>query len=296
VYIVYTMDSDGVLVIPGPLDINNCKPLLNVLKKPPEFLDPNGALTLGGYGALAIPSSFHNPDIRFIRKKVYKLVKPQLKSLFPNHSHLELLFDRVSVRRIGTSTSAESWHRDICPNSLEDDIILGGWINLDPDGSPNQLFSCSPGTHKDELDNKTGFSTTKIVPTVKKIYEIPPGHIILFYQNILHEVKAQKSKFESHRLYLGWRLTNSEKPLFDDHSNIIDTQGVPKIPSGQIPPMYAKLHMVNHRHMVDEITNRIRPEYINPTTKKVFRELPTIEQPYIKYSNKDKLIMTPRPF
>lgn len=289
------MDSEGVLVVPGPKELNNCKPLLETINNPPEFLNPKGALTLGGFGALAIPSSFHHPNIRFIRKKVYKLVKPILNPLFPKHSRLELLFDRVSIRRVGTSTSAESWHRDVCPVSLPDDIILGGWINLDPDGSPNQKFSCSPGTHNDKPDDKTGFAKTKIVPTIKKIYEVPPGHIILFHQNILHEVKSQKAKFESHRLYLGWRLTNSEKPLFD-HSKIIDTQGVPKIPSGQIPPMYAKLHMVNHKHMIDEITSRIRPEYIDPKNKKVFRELPTIEQPYPKYSEKDKYIMSPQPF
>ena len=289
------MDTDGVLVLPGPKDLNNCKPLLGVLKNPPEFLNPNGALTLGGFGALATPSSFHHPDIRFIRRSVYNLIKKVLKPLFPNHSRLELLFDRVSVRRVGTSTSTESWHRDVSPVSLPGDVILGGWVNLDPDGYPSQSFSCSPGTHTDEPGVNTGFVKTKIAPTNKKVYEVPPGHVILFHQNILHEVKAQKAKVESHRLYLGWRLTNSDKPLFD-HSKIIEIQGVPRIPSGQIPPMYAKLHMVNHKHMVDEITSRIRPEYINPINKKVFRELPSIEQPYPKYSDKDKYIMHPQLF
>lgn len=287
------METEGVLILEGPKDLNNCKPLSGLLKAPPEFNDPRGALTLGGFGALAIPSSFHHPDIRFIRQIVYDKVKPELRKYF-NHSRLELLFDRVSVRRIGTSTSSESWHRDVCPDALQGDIILGGWINLDPDGSPPQKFSCSPGTHRVVTD-RTGFAKTKEVPTNKKVYEIPPGHVILFHQNLLHEVKAQKATFESHRLYLGWRLTESTAPLFH-HEDIIEFQGVPKIPSGQIPPMYAKLHWVNHRHMIEEISQRIKPEYLDARSGMVLRELPPLGKYYPPYTEDEKKIMTPQPF
>lgn len=287
------MNTEGVTVIPGPKGLNDCEPLKELIKSPPEFKDPNGPLTLGGFGALAIPSSFHHPNIRFIRHKVYNIVKPQLKKYFSNHSYVELLFDRVSIRRVGSSTSAESWHRDVCPDSLPEDIILGGWINLDPSGHPNQTFSCVPGTHKDKT-TKTGFAKTKEVPKNSKIYEVPPGHIILFHQNILHEVKAQKTKIESHRLYIGWRLTNSTKPLYD-HSLVIQNQSVPKIPSGQIPPMYAKLHWVNHKHLIDEISSRISLDYIDPKTKKVFRELPTVKKYYSDYSEEEKSILHPQP-
>jgi len=286
------MEPEGVLVVPGVKHLNNCHPLKGLLSAPPEFLDPKGPLTLGGYGALALPSSFHHPDIRFIRSIIYERIKPILAKHF-KHKNLELLFDRVSVRRVGTSTSKESWHRDICPDSLEDDVILGGWVNLDPDGSPPQQFSCSPGTHRDKSD-KTGFAKIKTAPENTKVYNVPPGHIIMFYQNLIHEVKPQKAKFESHRLYLGWRLTNSDKPLFD-HDEVIRTQGVPKIPSGQVPPMYAKLHMVNHKHMVEEISRRIKPEYLNPVTNLVYRELPSLGPYYQPYSEEDISIMTPQP-
>lgn len=286
------MESEGVLVVPGVKQLNNSKPLKGLLSAPPEFLDPNGPLTLGGFGALALPSSFHHPDIRFIRSIVYRRIKPILANHF-KHTNLELLFDRVSVRRVGTSTSKESWHRDVCPDSLEDDVILGGWINLDPDGSPPQQFSCSPGTHKDKTD-KTGFAKIEIAPDNTKVYNVPPGHIIMFYQNLIHEVKPQKAKFESHRLYLGWRLTNSNKPLFN-HRDVIRSQGVPKIPSGQVPPMYAKLHLVNHKHMVEEISRRIKPEYLNPKTNLIYRELPSMGPYYQPYSEEDISIMTPQP-
>ena len=116
-----------------------------------------------------------------------------------------------------------------------------------------------------------------------------------FHQNILHEVKAQKATFETHRLYLGWRLTESYKPLFD-HSEIIKTQGVPNIPSGQIPPMYAKLHLVNHRYMIKEISQRIKPEYLDSKTGMILRELPPLGRYYPEYTEDEKKIMTPQPF
>ena len=47
---------------------------------------------------------------------------------------LELLFDRFSIRRVGTATSAESWHRDV-GGKAPGDIIYGGWLNLDLRGS-----------------------------------------------------------------------------------------------------------------------------------------------------------------
>lgn len=281
------MNTEGVLVLPGPKGLPSLRRLLD---NPPEFNNPNGPLTLGGFGALGIPSSFHHPDIRYIRNSVYHHIRPELKKYF-NHQYLELLFDRVSVRRVGTNTSRESWHRDVCPNALPDDVILGGWINLDPEGSPPQKFSCSPGTHKDIIDN-TGFVKTKEIPINQKIYEVPPGYIILFHQNILHEVKAQKAKFESYRLYLGWRLTNSQEPLFD-HSNVIKNQGVPRIPSGQIPPMYAKLHWVNHRHMIEEISQRIKSEYLDPKTRMVLRELPPLGNHYPPYTEEEMNILRP---
>ncbi len=284
------MNPEGVMVIPGPKHLNNCNPFLNILRYAPEFLDHSGPLTLGGFGALGIPSSFHHPDIRFMRTLIYDLVKPQLKG---THKNLELLFDRVSVRRPNTSISKESWHRDICPNAKEGDVILGGWINLDPIGTPPQYFSCSPGSQID-IEKNTGFVKEK-EPSSKKVYEIPPGHIILFHQNILHEIKPQKNKTFSYRLYLGWRLTNHEDPLFDNDS-IIKHQSLPYLPSGQLPPMYAKLHWVNHKHMIEEISNRIKCHYKDPHTGFVFREIKFLLEKFTEYSEKEKSIFFPQPF
>ena len=293
------MDRDGILVIKGPKGINDCDPLRCILKESIEFTDLSGPLVLGGFGAFGHPTSFHHPDIRFIRQYVYDHVKPILSENF-DHANLELLFDRVSIRRTGTSTSKETWHRDICPVKSEGDIVLGGWINLDPSGSPPQYFSCVPGTHNDP-DTGSGFhmiEDSSEYNKMKVLYTIQPGEIILFNQNLVHEIKSQKSKFDSKRLYLGWRLTNETKPLFD-HSQVIEDQGVPFIPSGQVPPMYAKLHRVNHKHMVIDFSKRIHPVYIDPKTQLIYRELKSLKEANLKmwpeYTDKEKRILTPQP-
>ena len=66
----------------------------------------------------------------------------------------------------------------------------------------------------------------------------------------------------SHKLYIGWRITESSKPLFD-HSKIFEDQGIPYIPSGQLPPIYAKLHMVNHKHKVIDFSKTVHPKLLN---------------------------------
>ena len=254
------MESDGVLVIPGPPGINKCNPF-KFLTNQPEFLPKTDLYVLGSFGALGNPSSFHHPDVRFIRKYVYDHVTPQLKQLFPTKK-IEMLFDRVSVRKAGTTVPGEKWHRDVCDSKPDGDIILGGWINLDKDDI--QKFSCVPGTHNDPFDTK-GFCPLKNPEEYKSkkvIYNIKPGEIIMFHQNIVHEIKSQKYTKDSHKLYIGWRITESSEPLFD-HTKVIEDQGIPYIPSGQLPPIYAKLHMVNHKHKVIDFSKTVHPKLLN---------------------------------
>src|SRR5580692_4103087 len=98
-------------------------------------------------------------------------------------SLLEQLFDRMCIRRKGTQTSGENWHRDVSAQSLPGDDIFGGWINLDVDRS--QYFSCVPGTHVDrDASQTTGFAKiSEDVGVGKEVIEIPPGHWIIFINN-----------------------------------------------------------------------------------------------------------------
>ena len=267
-----TLLDNGVIVLPGPSGASEG------LK---EFLEDNHVEfkdghpdVMGNFGAWGHPTSFHHPFIRGVRAKVYSHMAPKLREIFPGKK-IEMLFDRFSKRKAGTSTVAESWHRDITSskNFKENDIIYGGWINLDKTKQKPQYFSCIPGTHIYEKDKKKGFAVIdkEQVAVYKKMkkdkivkpFEIQPGHMILFNQDIAHEVLSRKTKEDSYRLYIGWRITDDEKPLYDNLMTIIERQGIPTIPGGMLPPMYAKMHIINWNSRVIDFTTRIKDEFID---------------------------------
>lgn len=248
------MDTDGIVIVDGPPGLNKADPL-RFLKSSPEFIDASGRLVMGGFGALAHPTSFHHPDIRFIRRLIYDKITPLLREWFPGKK-VALMFDRIAQRRAGDSISGETYHRDVCDCKRPEDLILGGWMNLDPD--QEQYFHCVPGTHNDQTDAQ-GFSKLKDQKEYKKnekIYKIFPGQIIIFNQNLIHRIKPGKIKKHSERLYLGWLITDLDTPVID-YKECIKNQSPPKIPSGQDPPMYAKMHMVCHKPKVAEFFENV---------------------------------------
>lgn len=195
---------------------------------------------------------------------------------------LEALFDRLCVRceEFGQPVP-EGWHRDIydgekynirkLPASLpngEADMIFGGWTNL---SSQDQYFVGLLGSHDTAEARKAqqqggGFaalSDTQI--KAQRVDErlraqrgntygscscnqfghvtIPPGHALIFFQRLLHSVKGGTQPTEpSLRLFHGYRLTTETVSLMAEQERIISEGGVPRIPSGQVPPMYSANH------------------------------------------------------
>lgn len=105
----------------------------------------------------------------------------------------------------------------------------------------------------------------------------------------MHEVLTRKSKFDSYRLFTGWRIT--------DHSEIIRDQGVPFIPSSQIPVLYGKMHLMNWKSRVEEFSSCVKPEFINPKNNLVQREMVSLKKAglplWSEYTEEDKKILMP---
>ena len=213
---------------------------------------------LGGFAAFGNPSSFHNPLVRKIRLKcraeAMKLFRIMSKNSWHHLDRLEMLWDRFMFREKGQSPSAETWHRDVIPGKKinEWDEVFGGWVNLD---SQPQYFSCLLGSHLGvKLSELTsGFATIpkKDVPTFNKYktrIEVPPGHMIIFPQYILHEVLGAPTKHNMMRLFLSWRLTNSDNWIHDDIPERVASQDIMKLPSGQLPAMYSKSHLMFYQN------------------------------------------------
>lgn len=248
----------------------------------PEYLRNSAnklVYVLGGFGALGNPSSFHNPTIRRLRKKVYQQAVARLFRQLVNdyqtevenndqqHTYyLESLLDRFMYRLKGTAPSAESWHRDVANDKLIEfyDEIYGGWINLDTE---SQFMSCIPGSHLGvRLKGlQSGFATIgkkdidKFKP-YKQLFEIKPGHCIIFPQYLLHEVVSKKAPYDMMRLFIGWRLSTTGKSFYTNPGldKLIETQGTPILPSGQKPPMFAANHgsfFLKKNFTIDPATN-----------------------------------------
>lgn len=267
---VQELKERGVVVLPVTLSAPfNIDLFMNGQK---EFIQPDGrigsGLVLGGFGAYGHPSSFHHPEIRRIRTETYHQVKPFLTALreIEHLDNIEMLFDRYALRRKGTKPTREAWHRDVSPKKAGD-IVLGGWVNLDTEG--DQWFSCVPGTHiysQQSLAQSDGFVALQVESgdiADKTRVQIPPNHIIMFYQDILHEIYPVMAKKDSSRLYTGWRITNESSPLFTNTQYVIERQATSHLPSGQIPPLFSKSHMSFHKHLVVDFAANIRSEYKN---------------------------------
>jgi hypothetical protein len=246
-----------------------------MLGEMPEFKVVPDRPVLGGFSALGNPSSFHHILIRRIRQwamwhVAYTLGEyKKIEKRFENYK-LEQIPDRLMYRPPGIKVGAETWHRDEAVNVGKNDLTFGGWQNFDHE---NQYFSCVIDTHvigqrekdtgfvkltKDEVEN---FSED---PDRRHIV-VPPGAIILFNENIVHEVIpiVVRDRYVK-RLFLGWRLTDSDAPMFSDNEERFDTQRSFRIKSGQETAMWpqsawlyaAQRHDMirwSHENFVDEV-------------------------------------------
>lgn len=279
------LQRDGIAVIPvnwmdGARRAKVRQDFERTVRSFPEFKQNADQFVLGGFSAFGNPASFHNLFVRSIRQyAMYELV-PLFKALVdsqanPGEWRLEQVVDRMMWRPVGLSATAESWHRDEADLAKEDDMVFGGWWNFD---DIDQGFSCIPGTHR-EVSGHKGFVTIKSKEEKlaltndprKRLVKIPPGHIMIFYENLLHEVLAKarkKGQPDQMRQFLGWRVTKDDTPLYPV-GDLFERQGVMQLKSGQTPPMYAKLHWTNWKPKLEKFsTDNMVPRVLEAKTVK----------------------------
>lgn len=261
---------DGVVVIPCvPPEklVSVRKQLRSELIRFPEFKPHSigvrgGRWVMGGFSALGNPASFHNPTVRLLREwamvaAVRNLFKKYVRDHKTTKHRLEQIIDRLAIRPIGASATAESWHRDIAVGMAPGDDVFGGWINLD---SVNQEFSCVIGSHREaRMTDGNGFAPLnnaeadryKRDPRRSKV-QIPPGHMVVFFEQIVHEVVSKKAERVMHRLFTGWRVTKSKEALGSTAAlkGKLAAQAVMPLKSGQTPPMYSGRHWTNWRDQI----------------------------------------------
>ena len=286
------LQTDGVVVIPALTGFNLWKAnsdLIQALHSFNEVVNHEqyaNKPAIAVFGALGTASSFHHPSVRNIRVSAFEAIRQHFKQYYNLYgtqlNNIQLLLDRVGVRVPHTAQwgggkiTGESWHRDQAPHQFMKSIlpdgktvdpkgmdeVLGGWINLNL--NVTQAFVCVKGTHVQKSDS-SGFVTDfnkddkKRFDQTKVTVEIPPGHIILFYQNIIHMVRKYTIENIEYRLFLGVRFTNDNKHMFD-YDIALNEQGIPIIPSGQTPRLYEKMHAINFQDKIAMWTKLYIPE------------------------------------
>ena len=203
---------------------------------------------LGGFGAYGNPASFHNPFVRRLRSKFMESV-PILGSMLEKAEErkkipmakqykVALLLDRMCKRPQGSSTSRESYHKDLTPTARPTDITVGGWLQLSKDTS---YLSCQPKTHTfSTLMSKKGFALEKDGQCTYDV-PVPQGCMVMFFQNLGHCVHSKTQITDSYRVFNVFLLTTHDTSFFD-YTKILHDQGVPRLASNQKVPMYSSNH------------------------------------------------------
>jgi len=269
----------GLTVVKLPEDITDNFDSDLFLREQREYINPDpdaDKYIPGGFRAYGNGSSYHHPQIRQVREKVYEHLLPIFQAVHGlSDSYIELMADRFARRNKLVPVTAESWHRDATINYKETNIngitnvIYGGWTNLDK--TQTQYFSFVPGSHKG-VDLKSGFSKiseeeAKMCEKKKKIVIVPPYHCIIFNELLRHEVLKRKQAINapqfSCRLYHKYRISNTGTSLLGEDyiKEIIHNQSPFNLHEKGLPPMYAKMHIFCWRKQLVEFSENIRPAF-----------------------------------
>lgn len=268
------LQSVGAVVVPvfPPEELSRAnRRLYREIDLYPEYRGKNSIETprvLGGFGAFGNPSSFHSPTVRAVRQVILPVARKVFTQAYsqpaPQALVLEQLLDRVCLRTPGTKIPAESWHRDITPphvklprpdGTVEKEPIrlpsaqvFGGWVNLNEAGGEDQQFIFVPESHKEDptASQLKGFApiSKECHPAFSercKVLTVPPGHLLIFFQHIVHKVAPVEYKSPSLRLFIGWRVGGPETPFFGNEytDRVLANFEAPSLPSGQRPPLYS---------------------------------------------------------
>lgn len=309
-----TLTAQGYVVVPV-FDKNELEHVSNTFldtaMKSPELNDniQHTRFVLGGVGYVPFASLWYSEIVRFITKTAYLKTMHQNPFEIREHEYFSMLPDRPLIRFPTQAVDEKGkWHQDDAANSVVGiDNIYGGWINLNTDVT--QYFKAIPGTHNpqhpifEKLQQKNGekrgysnfkdksdqtFLTNYWKNEVKQLIEIPPGHILIFQENLIHTVYPNPPINKPLlRLHTSFLISKSNVPLNDrptqkkyrKNRKLIDLfqdQELVPVRSGQNTPLYSPFNLFpNNIHAVNELTTH----YIDACKKenRVMRFLPSMK-------------------
>lgn len=278
--LVQNFQQDGYIIVPiysgAKLAQINAK-IQEMILDYPEFGTSGLHPVMGGFGAHANPASFHHPTAQQVRLDVFDAFS---RHFFPalaestENTHWQMLFDRICSRSQNTPpVSGETWHYDTCDQSSHYATLstTGGWVNLNL--TEPQRFYAIKGLFGTDYTDGQGFS--KLDSSLHPEFEqrlalqggpitVPAGSMICFVPELVHKVCPGKTKHLDLRMYIGHAVMSSNRPLFDFSRARILSNLLPKIPSGQLPPVWSMMARSYRPLSIQDWTleQQVHPQYV----------------------------------
>ena len=284
---LHTLNTTGVAVYSLP-NINFNQDLFK--RQQMEFIDTNGSLRMSARGLMGNPSSQHCEEIRRIRQMIHEQLRSHFMKEYPG-KYIQFIIDRVSVRYPGTHVAGDDWHRDMSGPPEKGTRIFGGWFNLNSTHTSvreaflqTQYFSHVPCSWADVLpeadaNGNTGYDRLppEMVAQYKRLREIaivPPGHGVIFDENIVHEVKIDKrpkGSPSSWRLYIKVKLSTNNNVLFgkDVILTRLSNQAMMPLNLTEESPMYDLRHPQFWMAKLLEFSKNIKPVFLQKTESRI---------------------------
>ncbi len=322
----------GVVVVPAlsPLETLRARQgVATVLAESHEFVEGfKGPYVGGSHGAFGHPTSMHHPVVRGLRGQAHQRMRDIVKEVVKDkrvrsrtgeEPPVEWWFlshaDQVLVRE--KAFLGEPMHRDCSPHADPLALVYGGWVNLD---AHPQEFSCAPGTHIPyadawhDLKLKTAsinhvlkeqryFEVLHEFDVVKQNVQVPPGYMLLFSNEILHEdLRTKASCRPMMQLRVACEATpNPDAVLMPDLEERLRQFAVLDIKSGRTPVMVPRTYAALQGELLHALTQGVVDEAKETTLKGVRRVkdvMPSLAQLGLghslpPYTAEEKAILTP---
>jgi len=264
---VQRLKITGATIVADPWFVANVATLVRqfdeTLRNFPEYrrdgpLGNDLNYVLGGFAALGNAASWHNPFVRFLRLHAMRAVYPLFSQMTSqNREYLAELADRMLYRPANAEPTPESWHRDVKKNQARGETIYGGWINTSEE---DQFLSCVLGTQDDQPNpnDPQGFEKIKDRRMIaqyerdKTLVRVKPGEILVFREEMVHEVLKVKRPYPVRRVFLAWMTTLQRDNHFpSDIDTLLRNQAVIKLKSDQMPKLYPQAYIM---YFIDKLT------------------------------------------
>lgn len=311
----YTLLSQGAVVMPASKAIPAIDAFQQMVRDQFRTLQSNdGSFSLLTHGQVAAPESYHNPCTRNAEKVIYaeylhplgRFLQQELSNNEESPPKKRLRLRQHKGALCIRSQGKEATRRPPCLGTAQATkaekslVLVEGWVNLSEKAT--QYFHYLPGSHQQlykhynikEFDTAARMVVTdgegtkngeaELCKRIKTI-EVPPRHVIVYFQKLLMMERAHKVKApDDWRLKFGASLYYGERNLMDtDYVEKVrvslETQACVPDVDNQCTELYAAAHISKYlKSAVAWCQQHVAKDLWKDGEKLPMRRLPSLQE------------------